>query len=309
VCRAAAGECDVAETCTGNSAACPVDGFKAANSACTDDGNVCTRDVCTGTSAACSHPAGNAGTVCRAAAGECDVAETCSGTSPNCPADQLAGAGAVCRAAAAQCEADATCDGASAGCPANPPTPDGSPCDDGKPETATSVCHAQQCEGVSVGVQVPPPVVQVPPTTQPAAVAVPVTLVLPGGGAQGKTDVLIQGFASCSELQPPPAGCTTKLCRKLRTRLTQVCGASVPAVARLVGVPQIDTHLVAVTRKSTRSFAGSRSGSVHLKTPLNSLGALYYRQNGRLPVQGDAQIHDPQGRSIHEFFRTLLQRG
>src|SRR5206468_2996222 len=80
VCRAAVGQCDVAETCTGTSTACPTDAFKANGTACTDDGNVCTTDTCNGTNATCQHPAGNAGTMCRAAAGECDVAESCTGT-------------------------------------------------------------------------------------------------------------------------------------------------------------------------------------------------------------------------------------
>jgi hypothetical protein len=60
---------------------------KPADTTCTDDGNVCTRDVCDGTGSSCTHPAGNAGTVCRAEAGVCDVAETCTGTSASCPAD------------------------------------------------------------------------------------------------------------------------------------------------------------------------------------------------------------------------------
>ena len=67
VCRAAAGECDVAETCTGTSASCPADTKKPSGTACTDDGNVCTKDQCDGSNVTCQHPAGNAGTVCRAA--------------------------------------------------------------------------------------------------------------------------------------------------------------------------------------------------------------------------------------------------
>ncbi len=43
VCRPAAGECDVAETCTGSSAACPADGFKQNGTAC-NDGNLCTEN-------------------------------------------------------------------------------------------------------------------------------------------------------------------------------------------------------------------------------------------------------------------------
>src|SRR5439155_640888 len=92
VCRAAVNECDLAETCTGSSTSCPANAVKAAGTACTDDGNVCTTDVCNGTvgSVACTHPAGNAGTVCRAAvSGGCDIAETCTGTSTTCPADAV----------------------------------------------------------------------------------------------------------------------------------------------------------------------------------------------------------------------------
>jgi hypothetical protein len=43
VCRPAAGECDVEETCTGSSAACPADGFKQNGTAC-NDGNLCTEN-------------------------------------------------------------------------------------------------------------------------------------------------------------------------------------------------------------------------------------------------------------------------
>src|SRR5207248_5180040 len=95
-CRAAAGVCDVAESCTGSSAACPADSFKPNNTACTDDGNVCTKDICNSSSATCTHPAGNAGTVCRAAAGDCDVAESCDGTSTSCPTDTEKTAGTAC---------------------------------------------------------------------------------------------------------------------------------------------------------------------------------------------------------------------
>lgn len=48
VCRAASGTCDVAETCTGTSAACPTNLFKASGITC-DDGQLCTyNDVCNG---------------------------------------------------------------------------------------------------------------------------------------------------------------------------------------------------------------------------------------------------------------------
>src|SRR5206468_2161262 len=90
-CRASVGQCDVAETCTGTSAACPADGFasvatsctgasqsgacddnaadhclgtsnscvdvfQTAGYTCTDDADSCTSDVCSGSSAACLHP-------------------------------------------------------------------------------------------------------------------------------------------------------------------------------------------------------------------------------------------------------------
>ena len=54
VCRAAAGQCDLAETCTGLSASCPADGFQPDGTTC-DDGNACTQTdtcqagTCTGT--------------------------------------------------------------------------------------------------------------------------------------------------------------------------------------------------------------------------------------------------------------------
>jgi hypothetical protein len=98
VCRAAANECDLAETCTGNSTTCPADTVKASGTACTDDGLGCTSDVCNGTvgAPACTHPTKSAGTVCRAATNECDLQETCDGTSTACPADTVKAAGTAC---------------------------------------------------------------------------------------------------------------------------------------------------------------------------------------------------------------------
>ncbi len=46
VCRAAASECDVAETCTGASGTCPSDAVLPTGSPCTDDGDPCTPPVC-----------------------------------------------------------------------------------------------------------------------------------------------------------------------------------------------------------------------------------------------------------------------
>src|SRR5437867_9767689 len=174
-CRAAAGECDLPETCTGSSATCPADGpRKASGTACTDDGNACTLDQCNGTSVDCQHPAGNAGAVCRAVGGECDVAESCDGTSTSCPADAkkangtactadtnpctldqcngisntcqhpAGNAGAVCRAAAGECDVAESCTGSSTTCPSDVFKSNGTACtDDGNP------CTADVCSGTS----------------------------------------------------------------------------------------------------------------------------------------------------------------
>lgn len=141
-CRGNAGECDVAESCSGTSGACPGDGFKAAATPCAEDGNVCTKDLCSGSAAECSHPAGNAGTVCRSAAGICDVDEQCDGVDTSCPADAVAASTTTCRAASDECDATESCTGNTKSCP-----PDGSeaantPCsDDGYP------CTADLCDG------------------------------------------------------------------------------------------------------------------------------------------------------------------
>src|SRR5438094_233548 len=176
VCRAAAGECDLPETCTGTSATCPADGARKANgTACTDDGNPCTLDQCDGTSVDCQHPLNTSTTtVCRAAVNGCDVAETCTGTSTTCPADvfqpsgtpctddgnpctvdqcngtsttcqHTAGnAGAPCRAAAGECDAVETCTGTSTSCPSDVKKPLGTPC-----TTDSNPCTVDQCNGTS----------------------------------------------------------------------------------------------------------------------------------------------------------------
>src|SRR5207253_8376549 len=58
LCRPAAGPCDVDETCTGTSTACPSDVFEPSFVSC------------------------------RESAGECDPAEMCGGDGPNCPPDR-----------------------------------------------------------------------------------------------------------------------------------------------------------------------------------------------------------------------------
>jgi len=79
VCRPDAGDCDVAETCTGSSAACPVDASEPDGTTC-NDGQVCTANdqctggVCAGTSAQCGD-----GTVDGACNEQCDDGNTNNG--------------------------------------------------------------------------------------------------------------------------------------------------------------------------------------------------------------------------------------
>src|SRR5206468_2714786 len=93
-CRASAGQCDVAEMCTGTSGACPADGFKSSSTHCTgaSQGGACDDDAadhCSGTSDSCVDVFEPATTTCRASAGQCDVAELCTGSPGACPADSF----------------------------------------------------------------------------------------------------------------------------------------------------------------------------------------------------------------------------
>src|SRR5206468_840014 len=90
VCRDSAGQCDVAESCTGTSGTCPADGFEPTTTHCTggSQGGACDNDAadhCSGTSNACVDVYQAATVTCRDSAGQCDVAERCTGTSGTCP--------------------------------------------------------------------------------------------------------------------------------------------------------------------------------------------------------------------------------
>jgi hypothetical protein len=97
VCRATTGACDVAETCDGQSSACPSDRRQ------------------------------SSGFVCRSSTGPCDQAEACDGASVACPPDALQPAGTACRAASGLCDVTDTCNGTSAVCP-DVKKPEGTSC-------------------------------------------------------------------------------------------------------------------------------------------------------------------------------------
>jgi len=117
VCRAAAGPCDVAESCDGAVLHCPADALAPA------------------------------GLECRAAAGACDVAESCDGAAAECPDDALAAAGTECRAAAGACDAAESCDGAAAECPDDALAAEGASCPGGVCEGG--LCSAEAPAGGS----------------------------------------------------------------------------------------------------------------------------------------------------------------
>lgn len=123
VCRAAADACDVAETCTGTSAACPVDQLLGEGTECRPAADVCdVAETCDGSSAACPSDAlADSATECRAAAGVCDLPELCTGSSAACPSDAVVGTGAevTCRPSAGACDFTETCDGSGVDCPAD----------------------------------------------------------------------------------------------------------------------------------------------------------------------------------------------
>jgi hypothetical protein len=129
-CRAAAGVCDMAESCDGINNDCPTDGFKSASTVCraASPGQVCDQsEFCTGSGPDCPPDAVKPNTaVCRAAAGACDLADMCDGTSKFCPAD--AKSTAQCRAAAGVCDVAENCDGISNTCPANAFLSSSTPC-------------------------------------------------------------------------------------------------------------------------------------------------------------------------------------
>ncbi|MBN8612369.1 MAG: hypothetical protein J0L92_17370 [Deltaproteobacteria bacterium] len=126
VCRAQANECDVAELCTGTSAACPAtDAAVAPGTACGDSGfggggpvtaSCDAPDTCAGTvgaTAVCVDNFQPPSVVCRVAVSDCDAAEFCTGTGPTCPVvDAAQPPGTVCGAMpSGVCDAPDVCQG------------------------------------------------------------------------------------------------------------------------------------------------------------------------------------------------------
>jgi RHS repeat-associated protein len=151
-CRAAAGVCDLAATCTGSSTTCPANPFKPSSTVCRAASGDCDLAAnCTGSSATCpANPFKPSSTVCRAAVDLCDRAENCTGSSAVCPTDSLQPAGTTCRAAVAECDIAETCSGASAACPPDQIRPAGFAC-----SSDNNICTLDICNGVAISCQHP----------------------------------------------------------------------------------------------------------------------------------------------------------
>ena len=110
-CRASAGQCDVAETCDGSGVSCPADVFASTATTCTgtSTGGSCdATDHCSGTANTCVDEFQPSTFTCRGSAGQCDVAETCTGSSGVCPADVFASAATTCTGTSTGGACDAT---------------------------------------------------------------------------------------------------------------------------------------------------------------------------------------------------------
>jgi cysteine-rich repeat protein len=116
-CRAAAGVCDLPDSCTGSSGTCPVDAKS--SSACRPSAGDCDlAESCDGVADTCPADAKQPSThVCRLAAGTCDLDDTCDGSTDDCPAD--AKSSAECRASNGVCDPAESCDGVNDDCPAD----------------------------------------------------------------------------------------------------------------------------------------------------------------------------------------------
>ncbi|MFO0695322.1 MAG: hypothetical protein U0230_17295 [Polyangiales bacterium] len=146
-CRAARGECDVAESCDGVSASCPKDGFVADGTLCGNgpaSGLCDLDDVCS--AGTCLVQVKEMGKSCRASTGSCDQEEVCDGAAASCPPDLN-----TCCSVDADCSDGNVCTAESCDqgvCVAKGPIPScctlAADCDDGDACT-TDACSQHAC--------------------------------------------------------------------------------------------------------------------------------------------------------------------
>ncbi len=182
VCRASAGTCDVAETCTGSSGSCPVDGFESAATVCRGVAGICdVEETCSGVDAACpADDYASAAVVCRVSAGACDVTETCSGAGAFCPSDGFVAAATECRAAAGACDVAEACTGSDAACP-----------------TDGFVAAATECRGVAGDCDVAEACTGADAACPADGFEPPTTTCRPAVGACDATELCTGSTASC----------------------------------------------------------------------------------------------------------------
>jgi hypothetical protein len=142
VCRPAAGDCDVDETCDGVAVACPTNVFSPSTQECRASAGICdVADNCTGSSANC--PANvfqPSSTICRPGTDTCDATELCTGSAAACPSDGVLPSTVVCRADAGDCDVVDNCDGTNKACPPDEFEPANATCDDGSFCTFNDAC-------------------------------------------------------------------------------------------------------------------------------------------------------------------------
>lgn len=139
LCRPAAGDCDVPETCDGTNLQCPFDAKLGPNDfPCRPGSGPCDRtEVCDGVNNDCPFDAVQPPTVtCRAGSGDvCDPEEKCDGVNKACPEDVRQPADFVCRPGSGDlCDEDETC----------PDTPRGACPQDDAPSNAGLTCRDGQ---------------------------------------------------------------------------------------------------------------------------------------------------------------------
>jgi hypothetical protein len=113
-----------------------------------DDLNDCTADSCDHWG--CLYDNLDAGAPCGSDyEGPCDNPDTCDGDG-GCLTN-YAEAETLCREAADECDVSEYCTGESGDCPENEHAPDGTPCDDGDPDTVNDACLSGSCVGEPIG--------------------------------------------------------------------------------------------------------------------------------------------------------------